>query len=127
MLRTFLRSKIHRATVTEAEVDYVGSVSIDEELMELAGLCEYEQVDVADLVNGERLTTYVIRAERGSRTIGINGAAALRITKGHKVIIFSYCQLAESEVPDHYPRLVFVDEDNNPVPGPLREEHAQVF
>lgn len=127
MLRTFLRSKIHRATVTEAEVDYVGSLSIDEELMELAGLCEHERVDVADLVNGERLSTYVIRAERGSRTIGINGAAALRILKGHKVIIFSYCELSEDEVPDHFPRLVFVDEGNNPVPGPLKEEHAQVF
>lgn len=125
MLRTFLRCKIHRATVTEANVDYVGSLSIDEELMELAGLKENEQVDVADVVNGERLSTYVIRAPRGSRVIAINGAAALRISKGHKVIIFNYALLNEKEVELHTPRLVFVDDGNNPVAGPGQEEHGQ--
>jgi aspartate 1-decarboxylase len=112
--------------VTEAVVDYIGSLSIDEELMELAGLEEYEKIAVADLVNGERLTTYVIRAERGSRTIGVNGAAALKIRQGHKIIIFNYAQLTEDEVLTHQPRLVFVDGMNNPVPGPVREKHAQV-
>lgn len=125
MLRTFLRSKIHRATVTEANIDYIGSLSIDEDLMDLAGLKENEQVDIADLVNGERLSTYAIRAPRGSRVIGINGAAALRIQKGHKVIIFNYALLDEREVEHHQPRLVFVDEDNNPTAGPGQEEHGQ--
>lgn len=127
MLRSFLRAKIHRATVTEANVDYVGSISIDEELMELANLAENERVEVANLVNGERLSTYVIRAPRGSRTIGINGAAALKVKAGHKVIIFNYAQLEEHEVPGHRPNLVFVDDMNNPVLGPAIEEHAQVF
>ncbi len=127
MLRSFLRAKIHRATVTEANVDYVGSLSIDEELMDLAGLAENERVEVADLANGERLSTYVIRAARGSRIIGINGAAALKVAAGHKVIIFNYAQLDEHEVPGHRPRLVFVDDENNPVQGPVTEEHAQVF
>jgi aspartate 1-decarboxylase len=127
MYRSFLRSKIHGATVTEAVVDYVGSLSIDEELMELADLREYEEIAVADLINGERLITYVIRAERGSRTIGVNGAAALKIKKGHKIIVFCYSHYSEEEVPLHQPRLVFVDQANNPVPGPVREEHAQVL
>jgi aspartate 1-decarboxylase len=126
MLRTFLRTKIHRATVTDANVNYVGSLSLDEELMELAELAENEQVDLADLENGERLTTYVIRAERGSRTIGINGAAALKITAGHKIIIFNYAHLSESEIPGHRPRLVFVDEQNNPIPGPSQEVHGHI-
>ena len=125
MLRSFLKSKIHRATVTEANVDYIGSLSIDEELVELADLREYEEVMVADLDSGERLFTYVILAERGSRTIGLNGAAALKIEKGHKIIIFSFGQYSEEELEDYRPRLVFVDEENNPVPGPDRERHAQ--
>lgn len=126
MLRTFLRSKIHGATVTDANVEYVGSLSIDEELMELAGLAEYEEVGIADLVNGERLTTYVIRAERGSRIIGVNGAAALKVFKGHKIIIFNYALLSEEEVPDHVPRLVFVDDENNPRPASVLERHAEI-
>ncbi len=89
-LRTILYSKIHRATVTEADVDYIGSVTLDEDLMEAAGLHENEQVAIADLDNGERLETYVIPGERGSGIIGINGAAALKIGVGDKVIIFSY-------------------------------------
>ena len=127
MLRSLLKSKIHRATVTEADVAYLGSLSLDEELAELADLVEYEEIMVADLDSGERLWTYIIFAERGSRTVGINGAAALRIHKGNRIIIFSFAQYAEDEVAGHEPRLVFVDEGNNPVPGPAREEHARVF
>jgi len=111
-LRTFLRSKIHRATVTEANVDYIGSLTLDEALMEAAGLAEYEHVAIADLDNGERLETYLIRGERGSGIVGINGAAALKIAAGHKVIIFNYCQLSEDDVARHEPKVVFVDEQN---------------
>lgn len=127
MLRRLLQSKIHGATVTEAEVDYIGSLSIDEELVEEAGLREYEQVMVSDLDSGERLWTYVILADRGSRTIGMNGAAALKIPKGHRIIIFSFGLYDEEEVLLHRPRLVFVDGHNNPIPGPIREKHARVL
>ena len=126
MLRSLLKSKIHRATVTEADVNYVGSLSIDEDLAEAADMREYEEIMVADLVSGERLTTYVLLAERGSRTIGINGAAALKILEGHKIIIFSFGQYTEEEVEKFEPRLVFVDDQNNPVQGPVREKHAMV-
>lgn len=127
MLRSLLRSKIHRATVTEANVDYVGSLSIDEDLADLAGLQEYEEVMIADLESGERLWTYVILAGRGSRTIGINGAAAHKIKVGHKVIVFCFGQFDEEEAKGHEPRLIFVDGENNPQPGPTREKHAQIL
>ena len=127
MLRRLLRSKIHRATVTEADIDYLGSLSIDEELAEEAGFQEFEEVMIADLDSGERLWTYVILAGRGSRTIGMNGAAAIKIPKGHKIIIFSYGLYDEAEALNHKPRLVFVDGENNPIPGPMTETHAQVL
>jgi len=112
LLRTFLRSKIHRATVTEANVDYVGSITLDQDLMDAAGLAEYEQVLIADLENGERLETYVIRGERGSGVVGINGAAALRIGIGDKIIVFGYTQITDDEIANLKPRIVFVDEQN---------------
>jgi aspartate 1-decarboxylase len=111
-LRTFLRSKIHRATVTEANVDYIGSVTLDEDLMEAAEVAEYEQVLIADLENGERLETYVIRGARGAGVVGINGAAALRIGVGDKIIIFAYTQISDEEIADLRPKIVFVDERN---------------
>jgi aspartate 1-decarboxylase len=111
-MRTFLQSKIHRATVTEADVDYVGSISIDEDLMDAAGLREFEQVHVAGLTKGARLITYVIKAPRGSGTITLNGAAALVVDVGELVIIFSYVQLADHEIEGHRPRIVLVDENN---------------
>jgi len=111
-LRTFLRSKIHRATVTEANVDYIGSITLDENLMEAADLAEYEQVSVADLENGERLETYVIRGKRGSGVVGINGAAALKITVGDKIIIFAYMQITDDQIVGLKPKIVFVDEHN---------------
>lgn len=111
-LRTLLHSKIHRATVTEANVDYIGSLTLDEDLMDAADLRENEFVAVADLDNGERLETYIIRGERGSGILGINGAAALKIGVGDKVIIFSYTQLSEDELDGHLPKIVFVDENN---------------
>ena len=110
--RMMLHSKIHRATVTEADVEYIGSLTLDEDLMDAAGLRENEMVAVADLDNGERLETYVIKGERGSGVIGINGAAALKIGVGDKVIIFSYTGLSEDELEDYEPKIVFVDSDN---------------
>ena len=126
MLRQFLRSKIHRVTVTEADLDYMGSLGIDEELMQLAGLEENEVVHVANVTNGERLTTYAIRAPRRSRTICANGAAAHKIHVGDRLIIFGFALCAENELPIE-PKLVFVDDFNNPVSGPAREAYAAKF
>ena len=107
-MRWVLRSKIHRATVTEAHVDYVGSVVIDEDLIERAGLMVGEKVLVADTVNGERVETYVIAGERGSGVVCMNGAAALRITEGHRVIIMGF-ELSDGPLE---PKKVLVDEQN---------------
>jgi len=107
-----LRCKIHRATVTEANVDYEGSITIDRDLMDTAGIAEFEQVHVLDIDNGARLTTYAIEAPRGSGVICLNGAAARLIDRGDLVIILAYDQVPESEVGDHRPTLVYVDADN---------------
>ena len=115
MIRHLLKSKIHRATVTEANVDYVGSITIDPELMELADLVPYEKVLVADVDNGARLETYAIEGPRGSGVVCMNGAAAHLITKGDKVIIMSFADYDEDEVKRHRPRVVFVDDENRSV------------
>ena len=112
MLRTVLNSKIHRATVTQCDLDYVGSITIDKDLLDISGLHENEQVQVLDITNGNRLTTYVIEGERGSGIIGINGAAAHLVSKGDLVIICSYVQLNEEEFKNHKPCVILVDEDN---------------
>lgn len=127
MLRTLMTSKIHRATVTQADLHYVGSVTIDPALTEAAGLVENEQVTIVDITNGHRLITYVIEGERDSGVIGINGAAAHLVAPGDLVIIIAYGQLNETEVSAHRPRVVHVDESNRivalgsdgaqPVPG----------
>ncbi len=104
-----LKSKIHRATVTDANVNYEGSVAIDESLMEAAGIYPFEQVHIYNINNGNRLTTYAIKAERGTGTISINGAAARLAEKGDLVIIASYSALEESEAVSHVPVLVYVD------------------
>jgi aspartate 1-decarboxylase len=124
VLREFLRCKIHRVNVTQADINYVGSLAIDEDLMELAGLEENEVVHIANITNGERLTTYAIKAPRGSRTICSNGAAAHKVRVGDKIIIFGFAMCTEAEIRELEPRLVFVDESNNPVPGPVREAYA---
>ena len=113
MYLNFLKCKIHRASVTEANLDYEGSVAIDVELMEAAGILPFEQVDIYNINNGERFTTYAIEAPKGSKTIGIQGAAAHKATVGDLVIICSYCQLSKDEVADHKPKLVLVDEVND--------------
>jgi len=123
-MRTFLNSKIHCATVTEANVDYVGSISIDEDLMDAAGLLEYEQVQVAGLTRGSRVITYVIKAPRESGTITLNGAAALLFDVGELVIIMSFVQLSDSEIEEHQPRIIFVDENNRVDSATAAEVHG---
>ncbi len=114
MQRILLKSKIHRATVTDAQLHYEGSVTIDRQLMELADLIDHEQVQIYDVNNGNRLTTYVIPGEPGSGTICINGAAAHLVHPGDLVIICSYANFKESEARQVKPRVVHVDEKNRP-------------
>ena len=127
MFRTMLKSKIHRATVTEADLHYVGSVAIDRDLMDAADLLEGEKVAIADITNGARLETYVIPAPRGSGTITINGAAAHLVKAGDLVIIMNYAAMDDAEAKRWKPIVVHVDENNRvislgndpaePVPG----------
>ncbi|MEU6414268.1 aspartate 1-decarboxylase [Microbispora sp. NPDC046933] len=115
MFRTLMKSKIHRATVTQADLHYVGSVTIDADLMAEADLVEGEKVDIVDIDNGNRLSTYVIEGPAGSGVIGINGAAARLISVGDLVIIIAYALVAEEEVKALKPRVVFVDRDNRSI------------
>ena len=127
MMRIMMKSKIHRATVTQADLDYVGSVTLDGELMEAADLLEGEQVAIVDITNGARIETYVIPGPRGSGVIGINGAAAHLVHPKDLVIIMSYAMMSEEEARALTPRVVHVDEHNHvvkigndaaePVPG----------
>lgn len=112
MLRKMLRAKIHRATITFCDLDYVGSVTIDENLLRASGIRPNEAVHVLDIDNGARFETYVIRGEAGSGVIGINGAAAHLVEKGHKVIIVAYGHLQEQDVDDHIAKVVVVNDDN---------------
>src|SRR6201996_5201276 len=115
MLRSMLKSKIHRATVTKADLDYVGSVTVDEDLMEAADLLAGEQVSIVDVTNGARLETYVLTGERGSGVIGINGAAAHLVHPGDLVILIAYGLMDRAEASAYRPRVVFVDEHNRVV------------
>ncbi|MCX5403223.1 aspartate 1-decarboxylase [Streptomyces sp. NBC_00335] len=136
MLRTMFKSKIHRATVTQADLHYVGSVTIDADLLDAADLLPGELVHIVDITNGARLETYVIRGERGSGVIGINGAAAHLVHPGDLVILISYGQMEDAEARVFEPRVVHVDGDNRiielgvdpsaPVPGTdqKRSPHA---
>jgi aspartate 1-decarboxylase len=112
MLRTMCKSKIHRATVTGADLNYIGSITIDTELMEAADLREYEQVQVVDIDNGARLETYVIPGEHGSGEVCLNGAAARLVQPGDRVIVISYAQYSEAELEQYRPVFIFVDEQN---------------
>lgn len=112
MNRTLLHSKIHRATVTGADVDYVGSISLDRALIEAAGLLEWERVQVVDVDNGSRLETYIIPAPAGSGTIQLNGAAAHLVEVGHRVIIMGYAQVDAEEARAWQPTVVHVDAEN---------------
>ncbi len=113
MLSTLLKAKLHLATVSQAELWYDGSCAIDSELLELAGLREFEQIDIYNVNNGERFTTYIICAEAGSRTISMNGAAARRVQVGDRVIIATYGQYNEEEAARHKPKLVYLNADNS--------------
>ena len=112
MYRYMLHSKIHRATVTQADLHYVGSLTIDMDLMEAADLLPGQQVDVVDVDNGNRLTTYAIEGERGSGILCINGAAARLISPGDTVIIIAYASMTDEDARSHDPHVVFVDKDN---------------
>ncbi len=112
MHRTMMKSKIHRATVTDSNLDYEGSITIDEELMEKANIIPYEQVDIYNVTGGERFTTYAIKGEKNSGVICINGAAAHRARKGDIVIIVTYARFEEKELSSFEPQKVYVNESN---------------
>ena len=115
MLRTMMKSKIHRATVTQADLHYVGSVTVDEDLLDAADLLPGELVHIVDITNGARLETYTIAGERGSGIIGINGAAARLVQPGDLVILIAYGQMDDAEARAFSPHVVFVDADNRVV------------
>lgn len=110
---TLLKGKLHMATVTHAELWYDGSCAIDADLVKLAGLREFEKIEIYDIDNGERFSTYVILAEAGSKTISMNGAAARRVQVGDRLIIAAYGQMKESEADNFKPRLVYLEKDNS--------------
>lgn len=112
MRRTMCKSKIHRATVTDADLDYEGSITIDPLLLEAANIKLYEQVHVVDVNNGARFVTYAIAGRRGSGDVVVNGAAARLVQRGDTVIIFAYAEYDEAELADFEPQFVFVDADN---------------
>lgn len=112
MYITMLKSKLHRVTVTQSELNYVGSITIDKALMDAAGLVEYEKVQIVDIDNGARFETYVITGEQNSGCICLNGAAARCVQVGDKVIIMAYAQMLTTEIENHRPKVVFVNERN---------------
>lgn len=112
MQLTLLKAKIHRATITQADLDYEGSISVDQDLLDEAGILPFEQVDVLDINNGERFTTYTISAPRGSGLIQVNGAAARKVYKGDLIIIAAYCQIDSAEAKEFCPKVLQVDSSN---------------
>lgn len=112
MQRTMLQAKLHRVRVTQSELHYEGSCAIDDDLLNAAGIREYQQIDIYNVTNGERFTTYAIRAQRGSRTISVNGAAAHKANPGDILIIAAYSIYSEAEMQQFHPTLVYVDESN---------------
>ena len=117
MVRTMMKGKIHRATVTESNLDYEGSITIDQTLLDMADIMEYEQVQIYNVTNGERFTTYAIRGERGSGVMCINGAAAHKARKGDLIIVATYAGLDEQELVNFEPKKVYVDALNRPKAG----------
>jgi len=112
MLLTMMKAKLHRATVTQADLEYEGSISIDRDLLERAGILPHEQVDVLNITTGARFTTYAIEAPSGSKVIGVNGAAARLVQAGDKVIVVAYCQLPAEEARNFAPSVVLLDDGN---------------
>ena len=121
---TMLKAKIHRATVTQADLDYVGSITIDSNLLAESGIMEYEMVAIADIDNGSRFETYVIAGEAGSGIICLNGAAAKCVNVGAKVIIMAYAQMTPDEAKSHKPTVLFVDDNNKIVRKANYEKHG---
>lgn len=121
MKRIMLKSKLHRARVTQADLNYEGSITIDKELMDAADIVNFEKVAVWNITNGQRFETYAIEGERGSGVICINGAAARLVSEGDLVIIASFCELDESEVARHNPKLVLIDSETNRIKAILGE------
>jgi aspartate 1-decarboxylase len=114
MFRTLMKSKLHRATVTDADLHYMGSITLDRDLMDAADLLDHERVQVVDIDNGARLETYVIAGQRGGGEVCLNGAAARLVQPGDKVIVISYASLSEAEAREHNPTVVYCDEFNRP-------------
>lgn len=126
MTINMLKGKIHRAVVTQAELNYVGSITIDTELMEAAGILEYEKVQIADVESGTRFETYTIAGEAGSGMICLNGAAARQVQVGDHIIIMAYCDITPEEAKRHKPKVVFVDEDNKVKRLATYEKHGEL-
>ncbi len=121
---TLLKAKIHRAVVKQADLDYVGSITIDSELLHESGILEYEKVEIADIDNGNRFETYAIAGEAGSGIICLNGAAARCVNEGDKIIIMAYAQMTPEEAETHKPTVLFVDQDNKIVRKANYEKHG---
>lgn len=126
MLINMLKGKIHRATVVQAELNYVGSITVDPELMDAAGILEYEYVQIVDVENGNRFETYTIAGEPGSGMICLNGAAARQVAVGDHVIIMSYAQMTPEEAKKHKPHVVFVDNKNQILQVSRYEKHGEL-
>ena len=124
MMLHMLKGKIHRATVVQAELDYVGSITVDSDLLEASGILEYEKVAIVDVNNGNRFETYTIAGEPGSGMICLNGAAARCVSVGDKIIIMSYAQMTPEEAKDFHPSVVFVDDENKPARVTNYEKHG---
>ena len=124
---TMLKAKIHRATVTQAELDYVGSITVDSELLEQSGILEYEKVQVVDINNGNRFETYTIAGESGSGIICLNGAAARCVDVGDKIIIMAYADMTPEEAKKHSPKVIFVDDNNKPTRITNYEKHGKLI
>lgn len=126
MYITMLKSKIHRATVTQSDLNYVGSITIDKKLMDAAGLFEYEKVQIADIDNGNRFETYIIAGEENSGCICLNGAAAKCVEVGDKIIIMAYAQMTPEENENHFPKVVFVNDNNEITEITTYEKHGEI-
>jgi aspartate 1-decarboxylase len=126
MNRRMLKSKIHRATVTDANLNYVGSITLDEDLMDLADIREWEQVAVVDIDNGARFETYAIPGERGSGTVCLNGAAARLVQPGDKVIVLTYADYQDAELEDYAPVVVHVDRANRVIDEAMAKVDAEI-
>lgn len=122
-----LKGKIHRACVTEAKLNYVGSITVDEELLEASGILEYEKVQIVDIDNGNRFETYTIAGEKGSGVMCLNGAAARCVQVGDSIILMAYCRVNNEEAKDHRPRVVFVNKENKIEKITSYEKHGEII